>query len=312
MNLFSSRRGLLSLEKIIKSSENTKYNPNKSKTEKETHNKKVYSLTESKFNLKQILKNYKLNRESHLNGFTRKYINLCTDLLYENDHQNYSAKRLSLVNFRKNVIKKGVGISFEQFLESVPRNINSTKNSIYITDINHKFYNLKKKGISKPYLNSENKKNNTKNEISSIDFLKKINLRLNFDKIISRNKKTFKIKSLSLENTPTNHFKINTKNQLKTVNSYTYKKNEEYKKYLWNINPKDELLEKNNKMKFVNYLGNKYDFYKYKIMKQKKNLKEFCKRQILYNKDRFTIYKRVDFPFKKEFFTKLNRLNLKN
>ena len=194
MNLFSSRRGLLSLEKIIKSSENTKYNPNKSKTEKETHNKKVFSLTESKFNLKQILKNYKLNRESHLNGFTRKYINLCTDLLYENDHQNYSAKRLSLVNFRKNVIKKGVGISFEQFLESVPRNKNSTKNSIYITDINHKFYNLKKKGISKPYLNSENKKNNTKNEISSIDFLKKINLRLNFEKIISRNKKTFKIK----------------------------------------------------------------------------------------------------------------------
>ena len=44
MNLFSSRRGLLSLEKIIKSSENTKYNPNKSKTEKETHNKKVFSL----------------------------------------------------------------------------------------------------------------------------------------------------------------------------------------------------------------------------------------------------------------------------
>ena len=99
---------------------------------------------------------------------------------------------------------------------------------------------------------------------------------------------------------------------MKTVNSYPYKKNEEYKKYLWNINPKDELLEKNNKMKFVSYLGNKYDFYKYKIMKQKKNLKEFRKRQILYNKDRFTIYKRVDFPFKKEFFTKLNRLNLKN
>ena len=41
MNLFSSRRGLLSLEKIIKSSENTKYNPNKSKTEKETQNQNL-------------------------------------------------------------------------------------------------------------------------------------------------------------------------------------------------------------------------------------------------------------------------------
>ena len=317
MNLFSSRRGLLNLEKILKSSENTKYNPNKSITEYETKDKKGkgYSLTESRFNFKQILKHYKLNRQSQLNGFTRKYINLLTELLYENDHENYASKRLSLVNFRKNIIKKNINISYEQFLGKVPRNNNLKKDSIYITDINNKLYNLKQNEKSKNFFNNKIKKNKTKNEISTIDFLKKVNLRLNFDTIPSRNKNTFKIKSLSLENTPINQIKINEKNKLKTVKSYTYKINDEYKeykKYMWNMNPEEELVENNNKLKFVDYLNNKYDFYNYKTLQHKKNIKEFRKRQILFNKDRFTIYKKVDFPYKKEFFTKFSRLNLKN
>ena len=78
------------------------------------------------------------------------------------------------------------------------------------------------------------------------------------------------------------------------------------------MNPRDELLERNNKIKFVDYLNNKYAFYKYKTLNEKKNLKEMRKRQNLYNKNKFNIKNRVEFNYKKEFFGKINRLKLKD
>ena len=117
MNLFSSRRGQLNLEKLLKSTQKSNHNffkPSKKRVEEE---KKIYFTQESKFNLKQILKHYSLYRKSLENGFTRKYINLFTDLLYESKSKNYSMKRLFLVDFRKNIIKKKLSLSFEDFFE---------------------------------------------------------------------------------------------------------------------------------------------------------------------------------------------------
>ena len=320
MNLFSSKRNQLSLEKIIKATEtkyNHKFNPNKSKVYEENNNKKTYSLQESKFDLKQILKNYSLFRESRLNGFTRKYIELFTDLLYENDSKNYSAKRLSLVNYRKNIIKKNITLSFEDFIRRESPRDNFKQENIYITDINKNLYNSKFKHKNKFNLKNLLKKNQLKEGKSSINFLKRINLKINMEETpFSRNKKINKYKSFSRITFPFNKTKINSNHRLKTINSYTYKKNnddDDDKKYMWEMNPKDELIEKNNRTKFIDYLNKQYDFYKYRTIKEKKNTKEIRKRQFVYSNDKLDkikIHKRVEFPFKNEFFAKLNRLNI--
>ena len=90
----------------------------------------------------------------------------------------------------------------------------------------------------------------------------------------------------------------------RTIDSYTYKKTDN--------EDKEEYLENNNKIKFINYLNNKYKFYKYKTLEEKKNIKEIHKRQNLFNKEIIKLNKKIDFPYKKEFFSKFNRLKMKN
>ena len=308
MNLFSSRRGQLNLEKLLKSTQKSNHNffkPNKKRVEEE---KKIYFTQESKFNLKQILKHYSLYRKSLENGFTRKYINLFTDLLYESKSKNYSMKRLFLVDFRKNIIKKKLSLSFEDFFEN--KSLNNCKdrqnkhiNNIYRTKTNINLFNLKLK--NKNINNKGNKTERSRNnkEISSINFLKKTNLLIKLEGSSST-------KNMKTNNIPIEYEKNNNKSHFHTITSYNYKKNNEGQKYMWNANPKDELIEKNNKVKFIDYMNQKYDFYKYRTLKEKKNLKEIRERQIIFSNDRIKIKKKVEFPYKKEFFGKLNRLKL--
>ena len=308
MNLFSSRRGQLNLEKLLKSTQKSNHNffkPSKKRVEEE---KKIYFTQESKFNLKQILKHYSLYRKSLENGFTRKYINLFTDLLYESKSKNYSMKRLFLVDFRKNIIKKKLSLSFEDFFEN--KSLNNCKdrqnkhiNNIYRTKTNCNLFNLKLK--NKNINNKGNKTERSRNnkEISSINFLKKTNLLINLEGSSST-------KNMKTNNIPIEYAKNNNKSHFQTITSYNYTKNNEGQKYMWNANPKDELIEKNNKVKFIDYMNQKYDFYKYRTLKEKKNLKEIRERQIIFSNDRIKIKKKVEFPYKKEFFGKLNRLKL--
>ena len=324
MNLFTWRRNQLSLEKLMQNVEkinsNNNLNQNKRKMYEENKNTKPYSQQESRFNLKQILKHYSLYRESRLNGFNRKYINLFTDLLYENNSKNYSSKRLSLVNFRKKIIKNNITLSFENFIQTESPHEHYKQEDVYISNVKKQLDKLRLKFKNKNKFNSTNKAKNhqLKEGISSINFLKKYNLKINLDdttktKTKTRNKEINKFKSFSGINTPFDNQKTGTNKQLRTINSYTYKKNnDEAKKYIWDMNPRDELLERNNKIKFVDYLNSKYAFYKYKTLNEKKNLKEMRKRQNLYNKNKFNIKNRVEFNYKKEFFGKINRLKLKD
>ena len=322
MNYFSSRRNQLYLEKYIKNAENLSnnyINTKKATIYGEKENNAIYPQEESKYNVKQILKNYHLNRASNKYGFTRKYISLLTDLLYENNSKDYSLKRLSLVNFRKNIIRKNIALSFENFVKkesSLERSkkLNTIVNNICITNINKKLFSLNYKNKTDYYFKNKTNFNQFKTEKSSINISKKYNLKLNLEGetyVRYKDKEKNNIKSFPEINFQVNISPINKKTQLKTILPYMSKKIDEPKKYMWNINPTDELLKKNNKIKFIDYLKKKYNFYRHKSYKEIKNIKEIYKRQVLFNKEGTEISTKVEFPFQKEFFTRLNRLNLK-
>ena len=78
MNLFSSKRGQMNIEKFITSAENlnNEFFIQNKKNDNYEENKDKKSYKESKYNLKQILKNYNLNRMGNKNGYTKEYINL--------------------------------------------------------------------------------------------------------------------------------------------------------------------------------------------------------------------------------------------
>lgn len=320
MNIFSFKRDQLNLERFIQTAENLKKNyfiQDRKNIVEEDKNKKPYSKQESKYNLKQILKNYNLNRIGNKNGFTKEYLNLLTDLLYENNSKNYSAKRLCLVDFRKKIIKNKISLSFQNFIENGSLT-ERTHNRIYLTNEDQKFLNLKYK--NKTLTNLNNKINKLRNSRSkkklsnstSIDFLKKINLKIYVDS--NSSSKNIKKNTISEYNFPEYPpINKNHKKKSKTIEAYTYKKTDnENKKYLWSNDPKEEYLEKNNRTKFIDYLNSKYDFYKYQTIFNRKSIKEIYKRQSLFNQEIIKINKKVDFPFKKEFFSRFNRLNFKN
>ena len=316
MNMFSSKRGQLNLEKFMINAEklnNNYFNQKRKNIFEENKDKKPYSKQESKYNLKQILKNYNLNRIGKKNGFTKEYLHLLTDLLYENNRKNYSMKRLCLVDFRKKILKNKISLSFQNFIEkdSLSERIH---NKIYLTNLDQKSYNLKSENKTLTNFSSKITKSkyfHNKKELSSIDFLKKVNLRINLDSnFSSRNTKATTISESNTYDHPSKN-KMN-KIKSRTIESYTYKKTDNEDKYKWYNDPKEEYLENNNKIKFINYLNNKYKFYKYKTLEEKKNIKEIHKRQNIFNKEIIKLNKKIDFPYKKEFFSKFNRLKMKN
>ena len=289
--MFSSKRGQLNLEKFMINAEklnNNYFNQKRKNIFEENKDKKPYSKQESKYNLKQILKNYNLNRIGKKNGFTKEYLHLLTDLLYENNRKNYSMKRLCLVDFRKKILKNKISLSFQNFIEkdSLSERIH---NKIYLTNLDQKSYNLKSENKTLTNFSSKITKSkyfHSKKELSSIDFLKKVNLRINLESnFSSRNTKATTISESNTYDHPSKN-KMN-KIKSRTIDSYTYKKTD-------------------------NEDNNKYKFYKYKTLEEKKNIKEIHKRQNLFNKEIIKLNKKVDFPYKKEFFSKFNRLKMKN
>ena len=189
------------------------------------------------------------------------------------------------------------------------------ENNLYLTNINRKLYNLKYNNKYKNpfnFLKPMNKAQTTlnKKQLSSIDFFKNNNYKFNSNNhLLSRNLKT---KSFSEANIPFDFTKINKNIQLKTINAYTYKKIKDEKKSVWEFNLEEELNQKNDDINFLNYLDKKYNFYKCKTTKERKNLKEINKRRMLFSNDRVKLDKKVEFPYKKEFFNRLNRLKAKH
>ena len=98
-NYIASKREQIKLEKLIKLSKEVLrgYNSRNNKFKVwRVENKEIkkYVPQESKYNFKQIVKNFKLNREQLLHGYSNKYINLFT-LLYKNNFKKVSSKYIN-------------------------------------------------------------------------------------------------------------------------------------------------------------------------------------------------------------------------
>ena len=98
-NYLATKKDQIKLEQLLRLNSNeiktSIFKPSKLKVWR-VENKKIkkYVPQDSKYNFKQIVKNFKLNKEQLIHGYSNKYINLFTDLLYEK-------------NLKKNTQKKG-------------------------------------------------------------------------------------------------------------------------------------------------------------------------------------------------------------
>ena len=355
-NYLASKRDQIKLDKLLKlSSGEIKaqiFKPNKLKIWRvENKNIKKYVPQDSKYNFKQVVKNFKLNREQLKHGYSNKYIDLFTDLLYKNNLTKYPKKRLSLVDFRKKVLKKKINTSFEEFIQKEPLSdrYNFSKqnlNNVYLTTIIQKCDKDKSKLKSltiKKEKKDKKDKNNLKvkdnNRVLLKEFLSdsnlndnKYKLRLNIKNIKNKNQNNYKKKNYSIKkkiyeyensNLQTPRDFNNTFSELnilfksdgndeRTINNYTYKKDDDENIYFGKLTPKEEFVEGRNKAKYIDYLRNKYNFYTYGNIKDLKNYSEIKKRQILFSSGNDKIEYPIDYPYKKEFFKRYNRLYSKN
>ena len=343
-NYLASKREQIKLAKLIKLNTdeliNPRLNANKVKVWRVENKKlKKYLPQDSKYNFRQIVKNFKLNREQLLHGYSNKYINILTNLLYENNQKKYAKKRLSLVDFRKKILKKKLNTSFEEYIEKEPLsdryNFSKQKmKNIYLTTVQQKLDKEKNKSkySSKKEISEKKEKNKNKNRILLNSNDDKIKLKLNFDN--NNNNKSVKIfsykdryKKINNENINIINCKnsnlygqrvcntsFNESNINQIINDYTYRKddNDDEYKYSIKLNPKEEFLQRRNKIKYIDYLKNKYNFYTSGNIKDLKNYSEMKKRQILFDSNKEQIEQPLEFPYKKEFFKKFNRYNSRN
>ena len=358
-NYLASKKEQIKLAKLIKANRDEEYtrnllNPNKIKVWR-VENKKIkkYIPQDSKYNFKQIVKIFKLNREQLSHGYSNKYINIFTNLLYENNNKKYAKKRLSLVDFRKNILKKKLNTSFEEFIEKEPLSerhkfTKQTINNFYLTNVMQKLEkdNEKNKPKNKYYYSS---KKETKEKNKNRIFLKELftesisnsnsnekKLKLN---LIDTNNNSVKIFSYEDSNQKNNNENINLninlpnwkRNNLydrmgntcgsesninvisnRVINDYTYKKDNDENIYFEKLTPKEEFIERKNKAKYIDFLKNKYNFYISCNKKEMKNYSEIKKRQLLFDSKKDQIEHPLDFPYKKEFFHRFNRINSRN
>ena len=343
-NYLASKREQIKLAKLIKLNTdeliNPKLNSNKVKPWRVENKKlKKYIPQDSKYNFRQIVKNFKLNREQLLHGYSNKYINILTNLLYENNQKKYAKKRLLLFDFRKKILKKKLNTSFEEYIEKEPLsdryNFSKQKmKNIYLTTVQQKLDKEKNKSkySSKKEISEKKEKNKNKNRILLNSNDDKIKLKLNFDN--NNNNKSVKIfsykdryKKINNENINIINCKnsnlygqrvcntsFNESNINQIINDDTYRKddNDDEYKYSIKLNPKEEFLQRRNKIKYIDYLKNKYNFYTSGNIKDLKNYSEMKKRQILFDSNKEQIEQPLEFPYKKEFFKKFNRYNSRN
>ena len=362
-NYLAIKKEQIKLAKLIKANRDEEYtrnllNPSKVKVWR-VENKKIkeYIPQDSKYDFKQIVKNFKLNREQKLNGYSNKYINIFTDLLYENNNKKYAKKRLSLVDFRKKILKKNLNTSFEEYIEKEPlteRHIftKQTINNIYLTNVMQKLEKDKEKNKPKnKYYYSSKKETKERNKNKNRIFIKELftesisnsnsnekKLKLN---LIDTNVNSVKIFSYEDTNQKSNNENINLnininlpnwkRNNLydrmgnycgsesninvisnRGINNYTYKKDNNENIYFEKLTPKEEFIERKNKAKYIDFLKNKYNFYTSSNIKDLKNYTEIKKRQLLFDSKKDQIEHPLDFPYKKEFFHRFNRINSRN
>ena len=359
-NYLATKKDQIKLEQLLRLNSNeiktSIFKPSKLKVWRVENKKlKKYVPQDSKYNFKQIVKNFKLNKEQLIHGYSNKYINLFTDLLYENNlKKKYPKKRLSLVDFRKKVLKLKLNTSFEEFLKKEPLSdrYNFSKqnlNNIYLTTVIQKYDKEKFKQkinclTTKKEKKDKNDSNINNNRISFKKFSSESNindnifkLRLNIESSINKNEQkincinSIKKNTKIYENINTNicgnngtkdfnsslselniHFPSNNNIEERIINNYTYRKNEDENKYFEKLTPKEEFIIGRNKAKYIDYLKNKYNFYTYGNIKDLKNYSEIKKRQMIFNSGKDRIEHPIEYPYKKEFFKKYNRLNSRN
>jgi hypothetical protein len=336
-NYLASKKDQIKLEQLLRLNSNeiktSIFKPSKLKVWR-VENKKIkkYVPQDSKYNFKQIVKNFKLNREQLKHGYSNKYINIFTNLLNEKNLEKYPKKRLSLVDYRKKILKKKLNTSFEEFVQKEPlsERFNFSKqkmNNIYLTTIIKKLQNEKNKQKNsskkiKKYKNNRIFLKDLLNESNSNDnkFKLKLNTETynnnNLEKIIINNEKNNhiiyrnKLYGSSICNTSISESNIIiptiNKNSGKIINNYN-EQNDDEDKYFEKVNPKEEFIQKRNKAVYIDYLKNKYNFYSNKNMKDLKNYSEIKKRQIIFESGKEKIEHPLEFPYKKEFFKKFNR-----
>ena len=350
-NYFAAKKTQIKLEKLLnvdtKEYNHSIYTPSKKKEWRVQYNAtQKFFPQDSQYNLKQILKNFKLNREQFLHGYSNKYINLCTDLLYENSKNKYAKKRLFLLEYRQKILKNHLTTSFDDYVKKEPlsEKYNFSKqnlNNIYLTQVISKFNETISKFKNKNKSHSKTSRRN--DERNKLNLNKKILVKELSNDIITNNNK-FKLLGFNTERKIKDKFysyqnsrkkfqidernnynkiygteaKINetssdsneeevTNNKESGVNNYTEKNNEE-SKYFEEVNPREEYFKGRNKAKYIDHLKNKYNFYLRKN-KDLKNYSEVKNRQLLFytGKDKLEIPTKN--PFKKEFFKKINMFN---
>ena len=301
---------------------------------------KEYIPQESKYNFKQIIKNFKLNKEQLSNGFSNKYMDIFTDLLFKSKKKPYSKKRLCLIDFRKKILKHHKNTSFEVYIKEEPLSekfdfSKQSMNNIYLSD--KSYYKLKYKS----YFNTPKKdfyKNigNIKDKILTTELSKekilndntsksKLNIESEGDEGIEnynnrrKNRNNFNnLYNPIFYNTPfTKSYNNLNSNEIKIINKNNEKKKIVEKDYFESnffgkINPKEEFFEKRNKPKYIDYLKNKYHFYLNNKELDDKNYTEIKKRQLNYFNGKNKVKHPLEYPFKKEFFKKLNRFKNKD
>jgi len=358
-NYLATKRDQIKLEKLLKLStdeyKHYLFTPNKLKVWRvEDKKTKKYVPQDSRYNFKQIVKNFQLNREQIKHGYSNKYINLFTDLLYENTKHKYAKKRLFLSDFRKRILKNHLNTSFEDYIKKEPLsekyNFSKQKiNSIYLTQVinkgdrskirlknrNNNFpsmwdkkYSLSNKILMKELSNEININDNNKYEIRlntegsyKDNFYTYSNSRKKnpFDES-NNNNYLYGSKVCNTSSSETNIKRgkniNNIKNYIndnksKTIYNYLERKNEDEDKYFENINAREEYFEGRNKAKYLDYLKRKYNFFTRNKSKDYKNYSEVKKRQLLYYDSKDKVEYHLEFPYKKEFFKKQNRLHNK-
>ena len=346
-NYFASKKDQIKLEKLLKISNDELAHAimkaNKFKVFRvEKKPLKRYVPLDSKYRFKQIVKTYKLNKEQLLHGYSNKYINIFTDLLYENEIGKYAKRRLSLIDFRKKILKKNLNTSFEEFVKTEPlsEKYNFAKqnlNNIYLTTVIQKFDKEKYKQkynyiISRNEKNGKNRNKSSNNrvlvkELSLLSNLNdnKLKLRLNTEKNLnSNNNNTTKIYSYNdsyKRNKKYNEIKkdsnlytgllSNTSLSVSNIYCNTERKNDDDNKYFGKLKPKEEYIEKGNKAIYIDYLKTKYHFFN-TSNKDSKNYSDMKKRQLLFYNGRDKIEHHLEYPYKKEFFKRYYRLKNKS
>ena len=348
-NYLATKKEQIKLEKLLKLS-NDKLDHAIMKANKfkvwRVENKaiKKYIPQDSKYRLKQIIKNYKLNKEQLSHGYSNKYINLFTDLLYENKTGKYAKRRLSLIDFRKKILKKKLNTSFEEFVKKEPlsEKFNFAKqnlNNIYLTTVIQRFdkdkYKQKYNCISSrndKYCKNKNKSSNNRVLLKELSLISNLNdnkykLKLNTE----GNNNNYNNNIIKIYNYNDSYKKNNNNNENKNDNNNLYtglicntslsdsniyfnteRKNDDEKKYFGKLKPKEEYIQKRNKAKYIDYLKNKYHFFSTNNSKELKNYSEIKKRQFLFFNGKDKIEHALEYPYKKEFFKRYYRLHNKS